>query len=130
VDIPPADTPIACDMSKAADTPRERLAEYRRLFDEALIDRERTAGGIRFRFRADDGVEAWVRDLSAREKACCPFFAFEVSVAGGEVVWDSAVPDVDSARAALDLFYDLPDTGDVDMDTLPLPVTLPDRSRR
>ena len=127
MDIPPADTPIACDMSTAVDTPQERTAEYLRLFDKALTGRERTAEGLRFRFRADDGVEAWVRDLAAREKACCPFFAFEVTTAGGEVLWDCAVPDNDSARATLDLFYDLPDTRGVDFDDLPLPVTLADR---
>ena len=35
--IPPASTPIACDMSTARDTPEERLAEYRRLFAQALV---------------------------------------------------------------------------------------------
>jgi hypothetical protein len=55
-------TPIACDMTDAPDTAEERMAEYGRLFARSLTGRERTAGGIRFRFRAEDGVEAWVRD--------------------------------------------------------------------
>ena len=102
--------PIACDMSGAPDTGPERLAEYQRLFATALVGRERTAGGIRFRLRADDGVEAWVRDLAAREKACCPFFDFDVTTADGEVRWDARVVDDDVAREILDEFYRLPET--------------------
>ncbi|MBO3751741.1 hypothetical protein J5X84_37195 [Streptosporangiaceae bacterium NEAU-GS5] len=109
MDIPPASTPIVCDMTDAPDTDAERIAEYRRLFDQVLVGRERTGDGIRFRFRADPGVEDWVRDLAAREKACCPFYAFEVGVEDGQVVWDAAVPDNDAAKAVLDAFYELPD---------------------
>lgn len=98
---------IKCDMSTARDTPEERLAEYRRLFAQALVGRERTAEGIRFRFRADDGVEAWVRDLAAREKACCAFFDFEVAAEGNQVRWDASVVDDDAARAVLEDFYNL-----------------------
>jgi len=97
-------------MTDAPDTGAERLAEYRRLFAEALVGRERTPDGIRFRFRAADGVHAWVRDLAAREKACCGFFAFTVDRVGAEVVWDAAVVDDDAARAVLEEFYALPDT--------------------
>lgn len=110
MDIPPVGTPIVCDMTDAPDTPAERLAEYRRLFAAALVGREPTAQGVRFRFRAEAGVEAWVRDLAAREKACCGFFAFEVSLSGGEVWWDAAVVDDDRARLILAEFYSLPDT--------------------
>ncbi len=104
------DQPIVCDMTSAPDTGPERMAEYGRLFARALAGRERTADGIRFRFRAEDGIEAWVRDLAAREKACCPFFDFEVRTAGEEVLWDATVVDDDIARAILDEFYALPDT--------------------
>jgi len=110
VDIPAASTPIACDLTDALDTSQERLAEYQRLFTQALIGKERTPDGIRFRFRAEHGIEAWVRDLAAREKACCAFFAFAVSAERDEVLWDAAVSDNDSARAILDEFYLLPDT--------------------
>ena len=103
-------TPIVCDMSGASDTGPERLLEYQRLFDQAFIGRERTAEGIRFHLRADDGIEAWVRDLADREKACCPFFSFTVATNAGEVMWDAAVIDDDIARDILDEFYRLPDT--------------------
>ena len=105
----PGATPIACDMTDARDTPEERMAEYDRLFSQTFVGRERTPAGIRFRLRADDGVEAWVRDLSAREKACCPFFDFTVSTVGDELHWDIQVVDDDTARAVLDEFYDVPE---------------------
>jgi hypothetical protein len=45
--------------------------------------------------------------LAAREKACCAFFAFEITATGDEVVWDAEVIDNDAARAVLDEFYAL-----------------------
>jgi hypothetical protein len=109
MDLPASTTPIVCDMSGAPDTGPERLREYQRIF-QALIGRERTADGIRFRFRAQPGMEAWVRDLATREKACCAFFTFSVTALGEEVRWDATVIDDDTARAILDEFYALPDT--------------------
>jgi len=103
-------TPIVCDMTSAPDTGPERMLEYQRLFSQAFTGRERTAAGIRFRLRADDGIEAWVRDLAAREKACCPFFDFTVTTVGDEVHWDITVIDDDIARAVLDELYNLPET--------------------
>lgn len=100
--------PIACDMTNAPDTGPERMAEYRRLFAETFVGRERTSAGIRFRLRAGQGIEDWVRDLAAREKACCPFFDFNVTTDGDEVRWEVSVVDDDLARAVLDEFYALP----------------------
>ena len=39
------DQPIVCDMTSATDTGPQRMAEYGRLFAQALVGRERTAGG-------------------------------------------------------------------------------------
>jgi hypothetical protein len=39
-------------MTNARDTPQERMSEYGRLFDHALIGRERTSVGLTFRFEA------------------------------------------------------------------------------
>jgi hypothetical protein len=104
-----ATPPILCDMTDAPDTAAERLAEYERLFLGALVGRERTEEGIRFRFRADPGLEDWVRDLAAREKACCAFFSFDITAHGDEVWMDASVVDDDLARQVLDEYYDLPD---------------------
>lgn len=111
VDVPA----IACDLSDAPDTAEERMAEYDRLFSQALAGRERTERGVRLRLRADEGVEAWVRDLAAREKACCPFYNFVVGTNGDEVWWDislvDGVADGDEhmARTLLDTYYHAPD---------------------
>jgi hypothetical protein len=102
--------PIICDMTGAADTISERMAEYRRLFTQSLLGRDRTGTGIRFRFRADKGLEDWVRDLAGREQACCAFFSFTVTANDDEVWWDASVIDDDMARQILDEFYRLPDT--------------------
>jgi hypothetical protein len=110
VDIPAASTPIVCDMTTAPDTTQQRLEEYRHLFGRHLIDRDKTGQGIRFRLRAEPGVAAWVRDLAAREKACCAFFAFDITVDGEQVIWDCAVSDNDTARALLEEYYQLPET--------------------
>ena len=101
---------VACDMSSAPDTPAERRAEYQRLFAGFLTGRARSDGAITFRFRADPGIEEWVRDLAARENACCAFFSCTVTAAGQEVRWDVSVIDDDLARQVLAGFYRLPDT--------------------
>jgi hypothetical protein len=110
--------PIVCDMSTAPDTGPQRLAEYDRLFSTHLLGRERRAEGIRFRLRADPGVEAWVRDLAAREKACCAFLDSQIKVERGQVVWDITTMDDDIARAILDDYYDLPNSAGADADEL------------
>jgi hypothetical protein len=109
-DATPTTPPIVCDMAGAPDTAPERIAEYRRLFAEALVGREETSEGIRFRFRGDPAVEAWVRDLAAREQACCAFFTFAIARHGAELWWDASVPDDETARAVLHLFFALADT--------------------
>jgi hypothetical protein len=112
------DIQIVCDMTTAPDTAQERIVEYRRLFAAALIGREKTERGIRFRFRAAAGVEAWVRDLAAREKACCAFYNFTVTTLDDQVLWDVTVVDDDLARALLAEFYVLPDTIGQETETL------------
>jgi hypothetical protein len=102
--------PIVCDMTDAPDTTEERLAEYRRLFDGDLVGRERTDEGVRFRFRTRPGLAAEMRDLAAREKACCAFFDFDIHEHGGEITWDASVVDDPIARQILDEYYALLDT--------------------
>ena len=87
----PHDAPVACDMTAAEDTLAERMAEYRRLFDHALLGRESTDSSTTFRLAGRPGVQEWVLDLVRREAACCPFLSYEVDTqddAGGEqIVW-------------------------------------------
>jgi hypothetical protein len=104
--------PIACDMTTAPDTPEERLAEYGRLFERALLRRERRPDGLVFAFRADPGTRAAVDGLARREAACCPFLGYRVESAGAEVIWTITNPvtgdDRVIAETILDAFYDLP----------------------
>ena len=81
------EAPIACDMRGASDTLAQRLAEYRRLFDHALVERDTTPTTTIFRFTARPGVADWVRDLVTREAACCPFLSYEVETDGDQIVW-------------------------------------------
>jgi hypothetical protein len=105
---------LVCDLSDAQDTAEERMAEYVRLFNQALVGRDRSERTVRLRFRADDGVQDWVADLARREKACCPFYNFAVTADDGEVRWDislvdGAAEDEHTARTMLDGYYHAPD---------------------
>jgi len=81
------DAPVACDMTGAEDTITDRLAEYRRLFEHALLGRTSTDDGTTFRLVARPGVRDWVVDLVRREAACCPFLSYEVDLDDDQVVW-------------------------------------------
>ena len=94
--------PIACDMSTAEDIPDERIREYGRLFESALLRRERRADSVSFWFRADPGTREALEDLARRESACCPFLDYRVETAGDEVIWTIASDE----RAAIDVFLD------------------------
>jgi hypothetical protein len=100
------EVPVACELDRGAF--EGRMREFGALFRDALVGRERTADGIRFRFANRDGVEARVRDLAARELQCCSFFRFAIAVNAGEVWWEAAVDDL-TARPVLDDFLALPE---------------------
>lgn len=112
------DAPIACDMRSARDTPDERMIEYGRLFDRALVSRERRPDATVLRFRADAETRAAVEDLVRREASCCPFLDYRVETSGDELVWTitNATTGRDRAAAArvLDAFHALPDLRAVD----------------
>ncbi len=96
-------------MTGARDTPQERVAEWGRLFDQALAGRERTADAVIWRFAARPGVEEWVRDLAEREAACCAFLDFAVTMREGQVIYRITGEDEPMVQAALDEIRDLPD---------------------
>ena len=102
--------PVVCDLTDAPDTAEERIAEYRRLFTEHLVAVSIVDGVVRFHLRAGDGVEAWVRDLMAREQRCCGFFEFSLHAQDGEIVWHARVDDDAATRAMLDEWARLPQT--------------------
>ena len=79
--------PVACDLTGADETLAERLAEYRGLFDRALVGRDSTEETATFRLAALPGVADQVLDLVRREAACCSFLSYEVDVRDGLVLW-------------------------------------------
>jgi hypothetical protein len=104
---------ISCDMSTAVDTPDERLREYGRLFERALLRRQRRADAVVFSFRADPDTRRAVDDLARREAACCPFLDYRVETLGDEVIWTTTNLTTGDRRGSvdviLDAFHDLPD---------------------
>lgn len=83
----PPNAPIACDMTSAQDTLAARLAEYRRLFEHALVTRESTDTETTLHLADRPGVREWVLDLVQREAACCPFLSYEIDHTDDEIVW-------------------------------------------
>lgn len=70
-----------------------RLAEFASLFATSLRDVQRPGvRRLRLVLSDDDGVEAVVRDLVAREARCCSFFTFAVSAEAGAVAVEVEVP--------------------------------------
>jgi hypothetical protein len=70
-----------------------RLAEFDTLFRDAV--REVTYVSpthTRMRLAGPPGLEATVRDLTARESACCSFFTFTVEPSAGDVTLGVEVP--------------------------------------
>ena len=82
-----ATPPIACTLD--SDAMADRMTEFAQLFGDALVGREPTPDGIRFRFAAGPGVEDQIRDLARREQTCCSFFSFAIEVHDREVWWDA-----------------------------------------
>jgi hypothetical protein len=83
-----------------------RLAEFDDLFATALRGQQRLSPTA-LRWRLPSSAEATVRDLTARETACCSFFTFTVTAEGEAVGVDVEVPaahvdvlDALAARAA------------------------------
>jgi hypothetical protein len=105
------DAPVACDMTSASDTPGRRLAEYGRLFERALLARERRDGAVLLRLRGDSDTRAAVLDLAGREAACCPFLDYRVETAGDDVIWTIAGDGRPEVDAILDAFHALPGSG-------------------
>jgi len=99
---PAPDAPIACDMRTASETLEERLAEYRRLFEHALIGRSSSSSATTFRFAVRPGVAEWVCDLARREAACCAFLSYEVVAEGDEILWTTSGGLGASEMAAID----------------------------
>lgn len=81
--------PAACTLP-TVDQPL-RLAEFDELFATSLRHQQRRTP-TRLQWQLDSTAEDAVRDLTARESACCSFFAFTVSAAVDQVEVEIQVP--------------------------------------
>jgi hypothetical protein len=68
-----------------------RLVEFDQVFAHGLRAQQRVSPTV-LRWTLDPEVESVVRDLTARETACCSFFTFDFTVAADAVQLDVAVP--------------------------------------
>jgi hypothetical protein len=116
------DVPIVCDMSTAPDTPDERMAEWRELFNHVLVRRERHADSVALYFRAEPGRREQLEDLASREHACCPCLDIRLGADGGELIWTTTNVRTGEEHASIDVFLDalyaLPDHAAGDMEGL------------
>jgi len=73
-----SDVPIACSLTIAETG--DRLAEWRAFLSDQVIGADRGDATLRLRLRDGDTALLTAADLSAREHACCPFFAFSIDI--------------------------------------------------
>lgn len=101
------DAPIVCTI-RPGDDEDQRMELYRTVFTDPYLSGQRTTYGIRWSFRAEEGIESSVRTLAALEQRCCPFLRMTVSVADGQVHWQTDGPA--NAQPFLDEYLKLPET--------------------
>jgi MerR family transcriptional regulator, copper efflux regulator len=82
--------PIACSLT--ASEQADRGNEFAEVLGRGLLRREETARGVRLRFHRSPGLQEDLAELIGREKECCPYFDFQIRVAGEEVVLEVGAP--------------------------------------
>ena len=85
----PARMPSSCTL--AAPDFRLREAEFRSLFARSLRAAEETSP-TSARLLLDPACEGELRDLLARERQCCPFYAFDLRCSDGSAALTVRVP--------------------------------------
>ena len=101
--LPGQTPPVACTLGRGEIRARER--ELRAAF-VALVGSVLTDHGFRWAFRDGPGVETKVRQIAAREAACCAFARFDVRRTEGQIVLEVTGPP--EARGALEVLRELP----------------------
>lgn len=86
---PSADEPVVC-TADLGNKPliQQGVDSYRTAFSQ-LIATDRFAGGFRWRFRREPGLEARLQQLITAEHDCCRFFQFQLTTEGNEIVWET-----------------------------------------
>ncbi len=83
-------TTDACTMP-TAERPL-RLAEFDVLFRTAVRRVERRENGVQIHLSGGIGLVERVRDLTARETACCSFFTFDIAGTDQDLLLNVSVP--------------------------------------
>jgi len=91
----PFEVPDACTLPTAAQPLRQ--AEFEALFRTALRRQQRLSPTrLQMTLAGEERLADTVRDLAARESACCSFFDFTVTPTANTVVLDIKVPATQS----------------------------------
>jgi hypothetical protein len=102
-----ADASVACTADlRNEKAVQKHLDDYRAVFG-GLVHSERIPNGFRWTFRAEEGLEARLRELAQREHACCGFFGFELSSDRDRTTW--TVTADERAQSVVDEFFRLPE---------------------
>lgn len=83
-------TTDACTMP-TAERPL-RLAEFDDLFATSVRGVRRRGDGVLMQLTGTEGLLERVRDLAARETACCSFFTFTIEGTDQDLTLDISVP--------------------------------------
>lgn len=72
--------PIACDLSAIDDKELEPHRENGRAVFDAIREIRETTDGYSFKLPADTGIIQRTGAFIARERLCCPFFEFTLTI--------------------------------------------------
>jgi hypothetical protein len=78
--------PVACSLTSAGLAAQGE--RWERLAARAMSGRTETTRGLRISFRPEPGAEEELRHLVAVENECCPWAAWTVAKAEGQIVLD------------------------------------------
>jgi len=82
-----SDTRLVCNLSALTPTERARSLELLRELRAATVERVELPDGYAFRYAAAASL-ARIGEWIALERQCCPFFHFQLDVAGDtDAVW-------------------------------------------
>jgi hypothetical protein len=96
-------TQLGSGMSLDASEAPARVDAWRELVEEALLDRERAAGGVRLTFRSEPGVAERLARLIELEGECCAWMSFTVRDEGHVIVDVTAEGEM-GRRAVAEMF--------------------------
>jgi len=83
--------PVACSLSKG--NARVRVNEWREFLETCVVEVERSSFSARLRLRDESESILLAADLAQREKTCCAFFEFRLSILADAIWLEIEIPD-------------------------------------